>query len=199
VCYYLSMKRLIFVFMFFAIVLAGVAAQSPAAQNTASQPAVRISFNFTRLGGSASNQYAVWIEDAQGQHVKTLYATRYTANGGYKRRETSIPLWVKQSGLATMTSAQVDAVSGATPRTAALEYVWDGTNAGGTAVPNGSYTIVLEGTLRWGNQVYYRAPIALGQGASAAQVATQYVADPERPLADADRAMIGNVAVRVLR
>jgi hypothetical protein len=184
------MKRVIFVFMFFAIILAGAAAQ---------QPAARINFNFTRLSGAASNQYAVWIEDAQGQLVKTLYATRYTANGGFKRRETSIPLWVRQSGLANMTTAQVDAVSGATPRTSAVEYVWDGTNTGGTAVPNGSYVIVLEGTLRWGNQVYYRAPIALGQGAATPQVSTEYAADPERPLADADRAMIGNVTVRTLR
>jgi hypothetical protein len=188
------MKRTILFLIIITLFLAGASAQ-----NAATQPAARITFNFTRLSGSASNQFAVWIENAQGQHVKTLYATRYTANGGYKRREMSIPLWVRQSGLANMTSAQVDAVSGATPGTGALEYVWDGTNSGGAAVPNGSYVIVLEATLRWGNQVYYRAPVNLGQGPAAAQVSSQNTADPERPLADADRVMISNVAVRVLR
>jgi len=179
---------------------AGTARPADAAHTTsAAHPtgaAAEITFTFTRQSGAATNQYAVWIEDAQGKYIKTLYASRWTANGGYSRRPTSIPLWVKQSGLSGMSAAQVDAISGATPSTGSVTYTWDGTDARGAAVPNGNYMLILEGTLRWENQAYYRAPITLGSGAAAARVSVDYVG--ERDTA-AERAMIGGVAVRVLR
>ena len=187
------MKKYLLIFILTAIVLTSAAAQ----QAAQAAPAAEITFNYTRLTGSASNQFAIWIEDAQGQHVKTLYATRWTAAGGFSRRPTSIPLWVKQSNLAGMTKEQVDALSGATPRTGAMSYTWDGTNSRGAAAAAGEYTLVLEATLRWENQVYYRAPINLGKGAANAQVSVEYTTG-ERDTT-AERAMIGDVKVRVLR
>ncbi|MCL1958510.1 MAG: DUF2271 domain-containing protein [Spirochaetes bacterium] len=188
------MKRLLFTLLT-ALVLTYVTAQQAASQQAAAQQAAaEITFSYTRLSGSASNQFAVWIENAQGQYIKTLYATRYTANGGWKRRESSIPMWVKQSGLSNMTSAQVDAVSGATPKAGTLIYTWDGTDSRGAVAPAGNYIIVLEGTLRWENQVYYRAPIRIGQGPAAATVSVEYKGDPGD-----DRAMISDVKVRTLR
>ena len=153
-----------------------------------------LSFSFTRQSGSASNQFAVWIEDAHGRYVKTLYATRYTVTGGWKRRASSIPQWVKQSGLADMDKAQADALTGATPGTGSLTYRWDGTDSRNTAVPPGDYIIRLEGTLRWENQVLYRAPIRLGQGPAVPEVTSEYIGTP-----GAERGMIDNVTVRTLR
>jgi len=176
-------------FIFFALLM--VLFLSCAA---AQQAAAELTFSFMRLSGSASNQYAVWIEDAVGQYIKTLYATRYTANGGWRNRPTSIPIWVRISGLLNMTSAQVNAITGATPRTGSLTYTWDGTDSKGAAVPNGDYVIKLEGTLRWENQVLYSAQIRLGRGSAAPQVSVSYTGD-----AGADRAMIDNVRVRTLR
>jgi len=123
-----------------------------------------------------------------------LYATRWTARGGWNRRPTSIPIWVRQSGVADLTRAQVDTISGATPRTGALTYTWDGTDSRGVIVPNGNYVIFLEGTLRWENQVLFRAPIVLGQGASVSQISVEYTGD-----STAERSMIENVRVRILR
>jgi len=163
----------------------------------AAQNAAEITFNFTRQTGSASNQYAVWIEDANGKYVKTLYASRWTADGGYSRRPTSIPLWVKKSNRDGMTKAQIDAVSGATPRTGTMSYTWDGTDSNGASVPAGNYTLILEGTLRWENQVYYRAPIALGKGAASAQASVEYVSGDRDTTAE--QAMFSDVRVRVLR
>jgi len=183
------MKKLFVILtLFMVMAIIGVVAQQAAA------PAAELSFQFNRLGGSASNQFAVWIEDSRGSYVKTLYATRYTANGGWRRRETSIPVWVSRSGLANLSSAQIDALSGATPRAGILTYTWDGTDSRGTAVSPGEYVIFLEGTLRWANQVLYRAPIRLGQGTATPQVSVEYTGD-----AGADRAMISNVTVRTLR
>ncbi|MCL2266021.1 MAG: DUF2271 domain-containing protein [Treponema sp.] len=175
--------------IFLLFVLTGFVLTSAAAQNAA-----EITFNFTRQTGSASNQYAVWIEDSGGKYIKTLYATRWTAAGGYSRRPASIPIWIKKSNRAEMTQAQVDAVSGVTPQTAAQIYTWDGTDSSGKAVPAGNYVLFLEGTLRWENQVLYRAPFALGKGASAVQVSAEYAGD-----STAEHGMIRDVKVRTLR
>ena len=184
------MKRLLFVFLLTGFALSCVVSQQSSQQS--SQKAAELTFLFTRQSGSASNQFAVWIEDAQGKYVKTLYATRWTANGGWSRRPTSIPIWVRQSDLSNKPRAQIDAVSGATPRTGTLTYTWDGTDSRGVTVPAGNYELILEGTLRWEDQVLYRVPIRLGQGPSTPQVRAEYTGDRT-----AERSMIGNVSVQV--
>lgn len=55
---------------------------------------LKISIDFNRSSTPASNQYAVWIEDTDGNVVKTLFVTNFTSNGGYAVREDSIPTWV---------------------------------------------------------------------------------------------------------
>jgi hypothetical protein len=138
------MKRFLFFIIFSITVLA-----CTGSQQRVSEAVAELSFSYTRLSGSASNQFAVWVEDSQGRYIKTLYATKYTAIGGWKRRETSIPVWVKKSGLSNLTNAQIDAITGATPRTGALTYAWDGTDSSGAFVSPGNYILFLEGTLRW--------------------------------------------------
>jgi hypothetical protein len=94
-----------------------------------------------------------------------------------------------------MNSAQIDAITGATPRNGTLTYTWDGTDSNGAALPGGNYVIVLEATLRWENQAYYRAPITIGQGAAAANVGVEYIGVPPGK----EHEMIGNVTARTLR
>jgi len=129
----------------------------------AQETRVEVSFDFTRQGGIASNQFVVWIEDAQGQYVRTLYATRWTAIGGWRRRESSIPQWVRQSGLAGRNQAHIDALAGPTPRTGTIRHVWDGRNYAGQPVPPGEYRVFVEASLRWENRVVYTAAIRLGE------------------------------------
>lgn len=178
------MKKIVLIFIFTALVISYAAAQN----------AAEVTFNFTRQSGSASNQFAVWIEDAKGQFVKTLYVTRWTTNGGWRRRSAAIPVWVKQSGLSEVPLEMIDTVSGATPRTGVLTYVWDGTDIRGASVPAGDYVLVIEGNLRWENMVYCRAPFRLGQGVSSVRVNTEYTGD-----AAAERSMIADINMRVLR
>jgi len=169
-----------------------------AVQRAAAQQAAEVTFSYERQSGSASNQFAVWIENPGGQHVKTLYVTQWTARGGYSRRPASIPLWVKQSGLSSWSKAQADAVSAATPRTGPVTYAWDGTDSKGAPVPAGNYTVIIEGNLRWENMVYCRVPIVIGSGPASAQVNAEYVSAGDRD-ATAERSMISGVKVRVLR
>jgi len=183
------MKRLLFVVILTVLVLGCAAAQQ--AVPTA---AVELTFTYTRQSGAASNQFAAWIEDIEGKYIKTLYVTKWTANGGYSKRPASIPMWVKKSDPSKMTKAQIDAVSGATPQAGTFTCTWDGTDGKGAALPNGNYVLVLEGTLRWENQVYYRAPVTLGKGVTTPKVDVEYVGNIE-----AERAMIKDVKVKVLR
>lgn len=181
-------RFIIFIMIFLALSLTGVTAQQ------SSQAAAELTFYFTRQSGRATNQFAVWVEDTQGKYINTLYAAKFTATGGWKQRETSIPVWVKQSSLSTMAKAQVDALTGATPKTGSLTYTWDGKDSKGAVVPAGDYVIFLEGTLRWENQVLCRAPIRLGQGTASAQVSVNYSGDSTE-----ERSMISGVKVRALR
>ena len=162
----------------------------------ASQPVAELSFTFTRQSGPGSNQFAVWIEDDKGRYVTTLYATAFTANGGWERRETSIPTWVKKSGLSTTANFSVDGFTGATPSPGSLTYTWDGTDSRGVAVPSGRYVIFLEATLRGDNQVVYKAPIRTGRRRPAQPtVSVEYTGTPPGD----ERGMISNVSARLMR
>ena len=121
-----------------------------------------ITFDFVSQSGYASNQFAVWIEDYEGNFVKTLYATRYTANGGYRNRPDSIPTWVRKSNLADMSKTEVDAITSATPRSGTLSYLWDMTDKDGVPVPSGEYKFFVEGSLRWKNRVLYSGVVDIG-------------------------------------
>lgn len=174
------MKKLTSVFLFMLIVTAAFAQEARF---------VEISFNYAKQRGVASNQFAVWVEDAQGNYIKTLYATKFTAAGGWKRRPLSLPQWVKRSNLAEMGKAQVDAITGPTPKSGALKYSWDGTDGGGNALPDGEYRIFVEATLRNENQVLYTAAVQLGESGQATADA-QYSG-----ASSAERGMIGPVTV----
>ena len=136
--------------------------EQPDDSKTAASGEVVITFDYARQSGSASNQFAVWIENMDGQLIKSLYATQWTARGGYAGRPDSIALWVEKSGLASMPQSEVDAVAGATPRAGTLAYVWDLTDTNGNTVSPGKYKFIVEGTLRWRNHVIYSGMINVG-------------------------------------
>jgi hypothetical protein len=188
------MKKITAFFSIFcAIALSGASAQAQPA-------AAELSFSYTRQSGSGSNQFAVWIEDARGNYVKTLYATRFTATGGWERRPQSILQWVKQSGLAKLSKPQIDAFTGPTPKPGKLTYRWDGTNQTGAMAPAGEYRLFLEATLRNENRVVYSAVVPVsGNIAGArrnAEVKTEYFGNANGA-GTAERGMIGGVQVLV--
>ena len=168
------------------------------AQNSTGNPGqssiVEMSFAFNRQSGFSSNQYAVWIENSQGSLVKTLFATKFTADGGWQKRPESIPLWVSKSGLAGLSKKDIDAFSGATPKTGSLSYGWDGKDRNGNAAPDGEYVFCLEATLRGENRVLYKASFQLKTGQAApvqeAEVKLQYFGSSTK-----ERGMIENVKI----
>ena len=136
---------------------------------------VIISFDYVKQTGSASNQFAVWIEDMDGNYLQTVFATRWTANGGFNTRPDSVTLWVEKSDIASMPSNFVDAISGATPQTGEFNSVWDLTDIDGNTVPSGEYRVFVEGTLRWKNYVLYSSVIEIDNVPTTVQANAEFV------------------------
>ena len=78
---------------------------------------VDITFNYDKQQGMGSNQFAVWIEDANGKYIKTLGVTKFVATKGYKTREQALVNWVKKAQRSELTDKQVEAITTATPST----------------------------------------------------------------------------------
>ena len=179
------MKKVFLFAVFFLVFL------SVYAQTSLPPTGMEISFTYNRQRGFSSNQFAIWIEDSRGNFTKTIYATRFTASGGWARRSMSIPVWVEKSGLSSMARSEVDAFTGATPRAGTLSYSWDGRDKNGNPLPAGEYRVFLEATLREANRVLYCATFTLGSGNPiAADLKTEYFGSNI-----AERGMIGNVRV----
>ena len=158
-------------------------------KSTSGKNKVEVKFTYTKQKGFSSNQFAVWIEDAQGRYVKTLYATKFTATGGWKKRDLALPLWVKKSNLAGMNKAQIDAITSSTPKNGNLSYVWDGTDSAGKVVPSGEYKVFVEATLRNENIVVYTATVKPGEKSQTTAQAKYSGPSTE------ERGMIGSVTV----
>jgi len=140
---------------------------------------VTITFDLERIGGFSSNQYAVWIEDSNGNYIKTLSVTRFAANGGFNKRPATLPVWVKVSDWANRSQAEIDAVSTATPGTGTITVQWDGTDSQGQFVPSGKYIYKIEANIFMDKRVLWSGIISVGQEANSSVATAEYVPDKE--------------------
>jgi hypothetical protein len=163
---------------------------------------VVVTFHYERQSGSASNQYAIWVEDTDGNYINTLYATKWTADGGFKSRPDSIAMWVEKSDVASMPDYYVDAISGATPKTSGSQsYTWNLKDISGDDVSSGEYKVFVEGTLRWKNHVLYTGAITIGDAPDAVEADAEFVyeaSDRQAALTSnsPENSMIGAVTIR---
>lgn len=129
---------------------------------------VSIDFDYIRMSGMASNQFAVWIENSDGNVVKTIYVTNFTAvRRGYGNREDALCHWVKVAEPDSMDETEIDAISGATPQPGHQHLKWDLTDDEGQRVSDGQYSVKLEGTLFGSSNVVYTgvfSPEEVGEG-----------------------------------
>ena len=156
--------------------------------NNGSPGQLAIIFDYENQSGYASNQFAIWIEDTNGKYIKTLYATKYTAAGGYKDRPDSIFLWVEKSNVSSMNKTEIDTIAGATPKAGTLLFTWDLKDSNGSAVSLGDYKFFVEGSLRWKNRVLYSGVVTIGENPVEAQVNAEffYEASDEQPALSGD-------------
>ena len=128
---------LIIITAFLLITLAACAEEPKIDTRTFDSGKLTITFDYEKISGRATNQFAVWVEDMDGHYINTLYATRWTANGGYKSRPDSIALWVEKSDIASMQKAEVDAIK-------IYEYLYFGLPAVVTGIPHMRYYPYVE-------------------------------------------------------
>ncbi|MCC8020076.1 MAG: DUF2271 domain-containing protein [Rikenellaceae bacterium] len=168
-------------FLLSAILLSGVMVLTAiAAGNSAASGELVISVAYERQDGPGSNQYAVYIEDEGGEIVRTLYVTKFTADGGYVRRPTCTPMWVNKSRVAEMSADRIDVFSGSTPQSGLQHYTWDLKDDAGSPVDAGTYYFVVEGTY-WGeNQVLFRNAVTVGGGVVRIPASAEFNSDESK-------------------
>jgi hypothetical protein len=152
-----------------------------------------IHFDYEKQPGPGSNQWAVWIEDSEGAIVKTLFVTRFTADGGYIPRPSCTPLWVAKAHPGDWSQEAIDAISGATPSSGLQSYTWDLTDTNGNSVGAGNYVLMIEATLYGESVVIYKKPFMLGLKEWSLHSEPIYSSDDET-----HRNMIRSVVVKYL-
>jgi hypothetical protein len=165
------------------VILSLLALASVAASAQAKVPPgiVTISYDLFHPRWIASNQLAVWIEDANGTFVRTIFATDFMARRkGYIKRPQSCPEWVKASGVASLPDASIDAISGATQKPGPMELSWNCTDANGKAVAPGVYTYKVEGNISWEKRVLWEGKIEVGSKAATSVAVPTYIPDSAR-------------------
>lgn len=160
-----------------AAILLAAGAMAGLAQ-TGSPGAVTVTYTLHRIPRIASNQLAVWVEDAEGRCVRTLFATDFMARRqGFRRRPQACPLWVQASGLASWSREAVDAVSAATQKPGPQRLEWDCTAEDGRAVPPGTYVYKVEGNIFWDKRVLWTGRIPVGGSPAESTATAEFLPD----------------------
>lgn len=103
-------------------------------------------------------QTAVWVEDAAGTFIKTLYVSGFS--GYAKERQVVLPAWGSVSGFETNNT------TGASISLGRHSFVWDCTDASGERVKEGSYTIWTE-VHHWPSMHYQSVSASVSVGGDA--------------------------------
>ena len=101
-------------------------------------------------------QTAVWIEDKDGNFVKTIYVSGFS--GHVKEREVRLPKWANSSKF-----VDVDAVTGASINVGHHIYVWDLKDSLGRRVTAGEYVVKVE-VAYWPSKQYQLVSAAVTFG-----------------------------------
>jgi hypothetical protein len=144
------------------LILTGMLFHPLVAQDSKTEKKVTVSYQWTRIQSHGSNQIAVWIEDTKGKLICTLFATRFTATGGYMKRPVSLSEWTEKSALKNATKQEVDAVTGATPSTGKQTLTWDCKDKTGKIVPDGTYIVRMEANILDSDKMFFTGKIHIG-------------------------------------
>lgn len=102
-------------------------------------------------------QTAVWVEDKDGDFVKTIYVSGFS--GHAKEKQINLPIWARSSKF-----ADADAITGASIDLGHHVYVWDMKNVHGERVTQGDYVVKVE-VMYWPSMQYQRveAPVTIAR------------------------------------
>jgi hypothetical protein len=135
------------------------------AQDTMQEKQVLITYTWTRIQSHGSNQIAVWIEDIKGNHICTLFATKFTTTGGYVKRPLSLSEWTAKFDLKNASKEEVDAVTGATPQSGQQIITWNCKDKSSNALPAGTYIVRMEANIHDADKMFFKGEIGIGGNA----------------------------------
>lgn len=117
-----------------------------------------VSWTFASSGGGmVKNPYmAVWIEDSSGAFVKTL-ALYHKASGD--QWLNTLARWYQVSG-------GTDTTTSGTVAAGSYTASWDGTNASGAKVAQGSYYVCVESVVEHGSESLVRETVTFGSSST---------------------------------
>ena len=145
------------------------------AQSVEATGRVTITYTFNRLPRIASNQLAIWIEDADGEFLRTLMVTDFAGRkAGWKRRPQTLVRWRQAAGVEALPKREIDAVSAATPPSGTHSVDWDLRDRDGRGVPRGTYRYRVEGNIYWDSTVLWTGTIEVGGGSQTSRGAAVY-------------------------
>lgn len=136
------MNRIIFISLLLITAIIPTWAQTPGT--------LTVSVSTSAAGGNYApkNIVAIWIEDNQGNFVKTMLAYAQT-------RKTHLNTWEATTTAAGSPYNTVDAITGATKTSHATRTCsWDGTDINGNIVSDGTYKLRMELTDKNGTGNY---------------------------------------------
>jgi hypothetical protein len=117
-------------------------------------------------------QTAVWVEDAGGRHVKTLYVSGFS--GFAKEKQVDLPEFADRTKF-----EDTDGVTGASIDWGTFTYSWNMTDRGGKRVKPGEYTVRIEVSW-WPSMRYETAEAKIRVGGKASE--TSSPKDPLLPM-----------------
>jgi hypothetical protein len=111
---------------------------------------------------------AMWIEDAKGNLVKTLYVSQELSSGEYRMGE-ACPDWIKQAHWEKAPKAEVDAVTAPTPSVGSETKVFDLASLG---VPPSTYQFKFQVHITEQHNVLHRGALTVGPESRAVKLET---------------------------
>jgi hypothetical protein len=144
------------------LILTGMFVNLLIARDNKNEKKVTISYQWTRINTHGSNQIAIWIEDTKGKLICTLFATHFTATGGYQKRPVSLSEWTSKCDLKNATKQEVDAVTGATPSSGKQTLTWNCKDNTGKEVPAGTYVVRMEANILDTDKMFFTGKIQTG-------------------------------------
>jgi hypothetical protein len=122
----------------------------------ASEVTVGVKLPTVDEGNGYRSYVAVWVENEQGEVVKTLAVWRKEADWLKDMRR-----WWRKAG--RYDQGELDAVTGATRRPGIHPVVWEGDDQQGQPVADGRYTINIEAAREHGSRSQITQAFELGQ------------------------------------
>lgn len=162
---------------------------SPAAFGA--NPAGRVEVKFVYLEpGSIDPTYhtAMWLEDAKGNMVQTLFVSNDLSTTGYQSGK-ACPDWVKQAGWAKAPRSLVNAVTGPTPNVSAGMMTFDLEKF---KIAPGKYKFRFEVNIDDQNNVLFQGDLEVGDAAQELKIEKFYL--PSKP--DIGTDVVKDVEVR---